>query len=245
MITVNLVDCWLVVELALGKYGASCDIMWEMAVHNEVAKVMFLHVTVCSQGQYLGRYHSPGPRYTSPDQVHPPGTRYTPWTKYTPWEQVHTPGTRYTPGPGAHPPEPGTTPGPDTPLQTRYSPPRDQVGPGATPLGPGTSPGPGTVPPGPGTPPPQAPGTPPDHVHPLDQVHPPGPGNAPDQVHPPRRWLMLRMVRILLDCILVNVNKCSIYIIFQQIDNTFLKKRFCNRIHNLSNIHIYKEIECC
>ena len=126
MITVNLVDCWLVVELALGKYGASCDIMWEMAVHNEVAKVMFLHVSVCSQGQYLGRYHSPGPRYTSPDQVHPPGTRYTPWTKYTPWEQVHTPGTRYTPGPGAHPPEPGTPPGPDTPLQTRYSP-LDQV----------------------------------------------------------------------------------------------------------------------
>ena len=76
-------------------------------------------------------------------------------------------------------------------------------------------------PPGPGTPPwdqvyPLGPGTPPmtrntpwdqvhlptrytprDQVHPWDQVHPPGPGT------PPRRRLLLRTVRILLECILV------------------------------------------
>ena len=79
--------------------------------------------------------------------------------------------------------------GPGTPPRTRYTP-WDQV-----------------HPPGPGTPPQnQVPPTP------WDQVHPPGPDTTPrDQVHPPgtqytpppRRRLLLRTVRILLECILV------------------------------------------
>ena len=115
-------------------------------------------------------------RYTW-DQVHPlrPGT---------PPDQVHPPGpgtlprTRYTPWDQVHPPGPGTPP--------------DQVHP----------PGPGTLP--------RTRYTPWNQVHPQDQVHPLGPGSPPlDQVHPqgpgayPRKWLMLQMVRILLECILV------------------------------------------
>ena len=53
------------------------------------AKLMFLHVSVCPRGEYLGRYTSRAGRYTSlvrytpwagkpPGQVHPLG-RYTPW----------------------------------------------------------------------------------------------------------------------------------------------------------------------
>ena len=95
-----------------------------ITVRNEVAKVMFLHLSVIllTGREYLGRYppgpgtppqdqvhlpgpgthprdqvHPPGTRYTPQDQVHPPGTRYTPGTRYIPW-------TRYTPlGPGTPP----------------------------------------------------------------------------------------------------------------------------------------------
>ena len=54
MITVNLVDCWLVVKLGLGKYGVSCDIMWEMAFNLAwysaftLALTGFLNVNKCS-----------------------------------------------------------------------------------------------------------------------------------------------------------------------------------------------------
>ena len=78
-------------------------------IHNEVAKVMFLHLSASHSvhggggagGGYLGRY--------PPDQVHPPGSGTPPWTRYTP-------GTRKTPlGPGTPPrqvppPGPGTLP---------------------------------------------------------------------------------------------------------------------------------------
>ena len=100
----------------------------------------------CPQGggEYLGRY-------SSPDQVYPPGPGTSPWTMYSPQDQVH-PQTRYTPWdqvhpldqvhpqqvhpPGRHtPPGPGTPPRPDTPPWagippplTRYTPP-DQVPP--------------------------------------------------------------------------------------------------------------------
>ena len=51
---------------------------------------MFLHVSVCPQGEYLGRY--------------PPGTRYTPW-KHTPQEaHTHTPGSPLKHPPGKHTP---------------------------------------------------------------------------------------------------------------------------------------------
>ena len=60
------------------------------------AKVMFLHMSVCPQGEYLGRY-TPWAGIHPPGQVHPPG-RYPPG-------QVHTPLARYTP------PWPGTSPG--------------------------------------------------------------------------------------------------------------------------------------
>ena len=63
-------------------------------VRNEVAKVMFLHLSVHREGEY---------RYP-PDQVHPPRHQVPPQ------DQV-TPGTRYTPRPG-------------TPPGTRYPPPR-------------------------------------------------------------------------------------------------------------------------
>ena len=79
---------------------------------------------------------------------------------------------------GRYPPGPGTPPG-------RYTP---RVG---TP--PGTRYTPRQVDP------PRTPVHPPAGTPPLDQVHP------PEQVHPSRR-LLLRTVRILLECILVNDN---------------------------------------
>ena len=135
-----------------------------VTVRNEVAKVMFLHLSVshsvhrgvCTCSQWgvpahtppESRYTPPG-RYTTragthplPRQVHPPG-RYTPW-------QVHPPG-RYTPRAG--------------------TPPR-QVHPPA--------------------------GTPPRQVHPSAGTPPAG--RYPP---PPSRRLLLRTVRILLECILV------------------------------------------
>ena len=79
--------------------------------------------------------------------------------------------------------------------------------------------------PGPGTPPrtrypPLGPGTLPDQVHPRDQVpprqvHPPGPDTPPGQVLPqqvppnPNTRLLLRTVRILLECILVTGYFCD------------------------------------
>ena len=95
-------------------------------IRNEVAKVMFLHLSVCPQGgiTWAG---------TLRDQVHPPGPGTPPWDQVYPhWDQVH--------------------------------------------------------PPGPGTPPGQVP---PYQVHPRDQVH------------PPSRQLLLRTVRILVECILL------------------------------------------
>ena len=79
--------------------------MYIFTVRNEVAKVMFLHMSVCPQGGVPGQV-PPGTRYTPPhrDQVH------------TPWDQVHPPGTRYTPL-GS-----GIPPGPGTPPRTRYTP---------------------------------------------------------------------------------------------------------------------------
>ena len=74
-------------------------------VHNEVAKVMFLHVS--PWGEYLGRYppgkHTPQvahlPRSTPP-RKHTPG-------KHTPW-QAHPPGKH---PPGSTPPRMYTPPG--------------------------------------------------------------------------------------------------------------------------------------
>ena len=64
---------------------------------------MFLHVSICPQGEYLGRYPLLG-RYTPlgryPRQVHPPGQVHpqacTPPGQVPPW-QVHPPG-QVTPG---------------------------------------------------------------------------------------------------------------------------------------------------
>ena len=90
---------------------------------------------------------------------------------------------RYTPL-GRYPPRTRYTPG-------RYTP-RDQVHPQTryTPWA-GTPPGPGT-PPGTRNPTLPRPGTPPGRYTPA------GPGTPP-----PSRWLLLRTVRILLECILV------------------------------------------
>ena len=122
-------------------------------VCNEVAKVMFLHVSVCPQGEYLGRY--------------PPGTRYTP-----------------------------------------------------SPLGPGTPPRPGTHPQHQVHPHPRTEVHPPSH--PRGQVHSSGTRYTPrrDQV-PPRRRLLLRTVRILLECILVNGGNGSPWL-FTWTDSEFL-----------------------
>ena len=87
---------------------------------------MFLHVCVCPQGGYLGRYpsgtrYTPKTRYTSRtrytpwDQVHSPRTRYTSRTRYTPWDQVHSPRTRYTSPNQVHPIDQVHPRGPDTP----------------------------------------------------------------------------------------------------------------------------------
>ena len=140
---------------------------------------MFLHMSVCPQGEYLGRY-PPGPGTPPWGQVHPPGPGTHPLgTRYTPlWTRCPL-GTRYT-----------------TLLRTRC------------PRGPGTPPSPRTryTTPAPGTPP--APGNPPRHqvplgpgTHPLwDQVHPPRTSYTTPH---PRRQLLLRTVCILLECILV------------------------------------------
>ena len=88
------------------------------------------------------------------------------------------PQTRYTPNPPdqVHPPRPGTPP------RQVHHPIPYQVHPPA----PGTPPRPGThTPPGPGT-------------YPAGSGTPPGPGTPP-----PSRRLLLRTVRILLECILV------------------------------------------
>ena len=89
---------------------------------------------------------------------------------------------------GYHHPPGAYTPGPGTrwdqaPLQTRH-PPRPGTPRTRTPCS------------GPGTPC-LGPGTPPRTRHPRYQAHPPGPGT------PPSRRLLLRTVRILLECILV------------------------------------------
>ena len=84
---------------------------------NEVVKVMFLHLSVCPQGEYLCRYPlGPGT---------PPRTRYTPLGPGTPLPRTrYTPLGRYSPGPGAFPqdqvhPHPL---GPSTSPMTRYTP---------------------------------------------------------------------------------------------------------------------------
>ena len=50
---------------------------------------MFLHVSVCPRGEYMGRY--PPGQVHSPEQVHPPH-----WAGTPPW--AGTPLGRYTPG---------------------------------------------------------------------------------------------------------------------------------------------------
>ena len=164
-----------------------------ITVRNEVAKVMFLRVSVCPQRGVPGQVHpwtrctpqtrytacgtryTPQTRYIPRDQV-PPGTRYTPrpgtppGTRYTPLDQVHpqtrcTPGTRYTPSNQVHPPGTRYTHRTRYPCGTRYTNPRL--------------------------------GTPPDQVQtPQTRYTPPR-----DQV--PGRRLTLQMVHILLECILV------------------------------------------
>ena len=67
------------------------NIQYIFTVHNEVAKVMFLHVCVCPQGGSTWAGIPPEPGTPPEDQVHPPGTRYSRR------DQVHPPGTRYTP----------------------------------------------------------------------------------------------------------------------------------------------------
>ena len=105
-------------------------------VLNEVAKVMFLHLSVShsvhSRGEYLGRYPPgpgtppwagtpPKPGTHPPDQVHPSRTRYTSPGRYTPGPGTP-PWTRYTPPGPCTPPGPGTPPGPSTLPRTRYTP---------------------------------------------------------------------------------------------------------------------------
>ena len=134
---------WVLTPTIYGTWDTTRYILLEcflVTFLNEVAKVMFLHVSVCPQGGGAWACTPSVTRYPLRDQVHPLGTRYTLW------DQVHPPMTRNTPWDQVH-------------LPTRYTP-RDQV-------------------------------------HPWDQLHPPGPGT------PPRRRLLLRTVRILLECILV------------------------------------------
>ena len=61
-------------------------------------------------------------------------------------------------------------------------------------------------------------GTPPTQVHP-GQLHPPGQVHPPRQVHLPGRRLLLRTVRILLECILVTCHfllvHSNIWIVFR------------------------------
>ena len=132
-------------------------------------------LSFCSQGGVPGQVHPLGPGT-------PPPGRYTPQALHTPGRYIpqalHTPG-RYIPQAGTslgrYPP--GRYPPAGTP-PGRYTPgrytPQDQV----HPLGPGTAPQAGT----------------PRQVHPSQTMYP-----------PPRkqRRLLLRTVRILLECILV------------------------------------------
>ena len=90
-------------------------------VRNEVAKVMFLHLSV-SHSVYRGGVPGQAP----PGPGTPPRTRYPPWDQVhpPPWDQVH--------------------PGPGTPPGTRYTPPGTRCPPRQVPprqvhpLGPGT-----------------------------------------------------------------------------------------------------------
>ena len=71
-----------------------------VTVRNDIAKVMFLHLSVCPQGGVPGagtpwdQVHPARPG-TPQDQVYPPRTRYTLWdkvppqTRYPPRDQVH------------------------------------------------------------------------------------------------------------------------------------------------------------
>ena len=138
-------------------------------VRNEVAKVMFLHESVCPQVGMPGQVHPPGPD-TPAGPGAPSRTRYTSTGPGTPWDQVPPSG-------------PGTRP------RTRY--PQNQVPPGA-----------GTHPSG--------------ARYPPDQVHPLGP------CAPPRRRILLRTVRILLECILV----------VKMFSQHYLSKRILTRISN-------------
>ena len=90
-----------------------------------------------------GRHPSRDQVHTTPDQVHPPGTRYTLLGADTP------PGTRYTPSPGPGTPPNQVTPLEHTPPGTRYTP-QNQV-----------------HPPGPGTPVPRDKATASDGTHPT------------------------------------------------------------------------------
>ena len=115
-------------------------------VRNEVAKVMFLHESVCPQVGMPGQVHPPGPD-TPAGPGAPSRTRYTSTGPGTPWDQVPPSG-------------PGTRP------RTRY--PQNQVPPGA-----GTHPSGARYPPdqvhplGPCAPPPET-----DTV--ADGTHPTG-----------------------------------------------------------------------
>ena len=97
-----------------------------ITVRNEVAKIMFLHVSVCPHGGSTPRDQVHPPPWA---QVHPPpGTRYPakdqvhPQSRYTPPEPGTPPGTRYTPQDQIHPSGPGTPP-----HRTRYTPPPGAV----------------------------------------------------------------------------------------------------------------------
>ena len=121
--------------------------------------------------------HPPGPG-TPPRPGTPPGTRYTPQTRpVTHPPPPPGPGTPSLPGPGTHPPDQVHPPGPGTP-RTRY-----------TPLGLGTPPRTRYSP--------QTRYTPKDQVRPPDQVHHPPPPNMANE----------RPVRILLECILLEIEK--------------------------------------
>ena len=142
-----------------------------ITVRNEVAKVMFLHLSVSHSvhrgGTLVGAPLGPGAptrtRYTRQDQVHPLGPGTLP-------RQVP-PGSDTPPGPGTSPPDQVHPPGPGTPPRTRYTP-WDQA------------PSPGRYPR--------------DQIHPQDRY-------IPQTRYTPRpsRRLLLRTVRILLECILV------------------------------------------
>ena len=110
-----------------------------ITVCNEVAKDMFLHLSVSHSihgGGILARY--PLRDQVHPQQVHPPNqvhpqTRYIPRPGTLPWPgtppRAGNPDTRLTPWDQVHTPLAGIPPGPGTPLPCRY-----------TPLGPGTPP---------------------------------------------------------------------------------------------------------